>query len=153
MKFIQQLKDPPMNFGKLQALVVLQRFQIELQQTVYQLPLNLQEVQKSHFVLRISIAIIIAIQFPLHCYCLCNHQKELELAAINQHCYFYNLASWILYHYLFPIIGFIDSLDEKSKTNLVQIKGRFSVTSENLDLVKVTLNSHDVLFYYLTLTN
>ncbi|KAJ6341596.1 hypothetical protein OIU78_009700 [Salix suchowensis] len=32
--------------------------------------------------------------------------------------------------------GFIDSLDEKSKTNLVQIKGRFSVTSENLDLVK-----------------
>ncbi|XP_011026795.1 PREDICTED: serine/threonine-protein kinase BLUS1-like isoform X3 [Populus euphratica] len=32
--------------------------------------------------------------------------------------------------------GFRDSLDEKSKTNLVQIKGRFSVTSENLDLVK-----------------
>uniref|UniRef100_A0A0R0GGQ5 Protein kinase domain-containing protein n=1 Tax=Glycine max TaxID=3847 RepID=A0A0R0GGQ5_SOYBN len=32
--------------------------------------------------------------------------------------------------------GFIDSLDDKSKANLVQIKGRFSVTSENLDLVK-----------------
>uniref|UniRef100_A0A6N2K6G0 Protein kinase domain-containing protein n=4 Tax=Salix TaxID=40685 RepID=A0A6N2K6G0_SALVM len=32
--------------------------------------------------------------------------------------------------------GFRDSLDDKSKTNLVQIKGRFSVTSENLDLVK-----------------
>lgn len=32
--------------------------------------------------------------------------------------------------------GFRDSLDEKSKANLVQIKGRFSVTSENLDLVK-----------------
>ncbi|KAL9386865.1 hypothetical protein Peur_019989 [Populus x canadensis] len=32
--------------------------------------------------------------------------------------------------------GFRDSLDEKPKTNLVQIKGRFSVTSENLDLVK-----------------
>ncbi|KAB1216398.1 Serine/threonine-protein kinase fray2 [Morella rubra] len=29
-----------------------------------------------------------------------------------------------------------DSLDDKSKANLVQIKGRFSVTSENLDLVK-----------------
>lgn len=32
--------------------------------------------------------------------------------------------------------GFRDSLDDKSKANLVQIKGRFSVTSENLDLVK-----------------
>ncbi|MED6175260.1 hypothetical protein PIB30_076780 [Stylosanthes scabra] len=32
--------------------------------------------------------------------------------------------------------GYRDSLDDKSKTNLVQIKGRFSVTSENLDLVK-----------------
>ncbi|KAG9145553.1 hypothetical protein Leryth_026311 [Lithospermum erythrorhizon] len=32
--------------------------------------------------------------------------------------------------------GFRDSLDDKSKTNLVQIKGRFSVTSENVDLVK-----------------
>ncbi|XP_031406061.1 serine/threonine-protein kinase BLUS1 isoform X1 [Punica granatum] len=38
--------------------------------------------------------------------------------------------------------GFRDCLDEKSKTNLVQIKGRFSVTSENLDLVKdIPLNS------------
>ncbi|KAA3460043.1 serine/threonine-protein kinase OSR1-like [Gossypium australe] len=32
--------------------------------------------------------------------------------------------------------GFRDSLDDKTKANLVQIKGRFSVTSENLDLVK-----------------
>ncbi|KAM3321497.1 serine/threonine-protein kinase BLUS1 isoform X1 [Capsicum chacoense] len=32
--------------------------------------------------------------------------------------------------------GFKDSLDDKSKPNLVQIKGRFSVTSENVDLVK-----------------
>lgn len=32
--------------------------------------------------------------------------------------------------------GYRDSMDEKSKANLVQIKGRFSVTSENLDLVK-----------------
>ncbi|CAI9093399.1 OLC1v1028899C3 [Oldenlandia corymbosa var. corymbosa] len=32
--------------------------------------------------------------------------------------------------------GFRDTLDDKSKTNLVQIKGRFSVTSENVDLVK-----------------
>ncbi|EPS68278.1 hypothetical protein M569_06489, partial [Genlisea aurea] len=32
--------------------------------------------------------------------------------------------------------GFKDSFDEKSKTNLVQIKGRFSVTSENVDLAK-----------------
>ncbi|KAA8525744.1 hypothetical protein F0562_007605 [Nyssa sinensis] len=32
--------------------------------------------------------------------------------------------------------GFRDSLEDKSKANLVQIKGRFSVTSENVDLVK-----------------
>ncbi|PIN14658.1 Ste20-like serine/threonine protein kinase [Handroanthus impetiginosus] len=32
--------------------------------------------------------------------------------------------------------GFKDSLEDKSKMNLVQIKGRFSVTSENVDLVK-----------------
>ncbi|CAL5356355.1 unnamed protein product [Camellia sinensis] len=32
--------------------------------------------------------------------------------------------------------GFRDSLEDKSKTNLVQIRGRFSVTSENVDLVK-----------------
>ncbi|XP_071703472.1 uncharacterized protein [Rutidosis leptorrhynchoides] len=35
-----------------------------------------------------------------------------------------------------PTGGFRDSLDDKSKANLVQIKGRFSVTSEDLDLVK-----------------
>ncbi|XP_057967422.1 serine/threonine-protein kinase BLUS1-like isoform X2 [Malania oleifera] len=32
--------------------------------------------------------------------------------------------------------GFRDSLEDKSKTNLVQIRGRFSVTSENVDLAK-----------------
>lgn len=32
--------------------------------------------------------------------------------------------------------GYRDSLEEKSKANLVQIKGRFSVTSQNADLVK-----------------
>lgn len=50
-----------------------------------------------------------------------------------------NLISLIIY----APLGFRDSLDDKSKTNLVQIKGRFSVTSENLDLVKVRLNSND----------
>ncbi|XVF53154.1 hypothetical protein PTKIN_Ptkin05aG0077500 [Pterospermum kingtungense] len=34
--------------------------------------------------------------------------------------------------------GFRDSFDDKSKANLVQIKGRFSVTSENLDLAKTS---------------
>ncbi|XAR55184.1 Non-specific serine/threonine protein kinase [Bertholletia excelsa] len=33
-------------------------------------------------------------------------------------------------------VGFRDSLEDKSKANLVQIRGRFSVTSENVDLVK-----------------
>lgn len=32
--------------------------------------------------------------------------------------------------------GYRDSLEDKSKANLVQIKGRFSVTSQNVDLVK-----------------
>uniref|UniRef100_A0A1J3ENY6 Serine/threonine-protein kinase fray2 n=1 Tax=Noccaea caerulescens TaxID=107243 RepID=A0A1J3ENY6_NOCCA len=34
--------------------------------------------------------------------------------------------------------GFRDSLDDKSKANVVQVKGRFSVTSENLDLARAS---------------
>ncbi|KAG2312329.1 hypothetical protein Bca52824_023886 [Brassica carinata] len=34
--------------------------------------------------------------------------------------------------------GFRDSMDDKSKTNVVQIKGRFQVTSENLDLARAS---------------
>ncbi|CAB81174.1 putative protein kinase [Arabidopsis thaliana] len=34
--------------------------------------------------------------------------------------------------------GFRDSIDDKSKANVVQIKGRFSVTSENLDLARAS---------------
>lgn len=41
-----------------------------------------------------------------------------------------------------PLPGYRDSMDDKSKANLVQIKGRFSVTSENLDLVKVRIFSY-----------
>ncbi|KNA14090.1 hypothetical protein SOVF_110880 [Spinacia oleracea] len=37
--------------------------------------------------------------------------------------------------------GYRDSLDDKSKANLVQIKGRFSVTSESLDVVKDMMTS------------
>lgn len=45
-------------------------------------------------------------------------------------------------------------MDDKSKSNLVQIKGRFSVTSENLDLVKVSLySSYGIFIYYITVTN
>jgi hypothetical protein len=33
--------------------------------------------------------------------------------------------------------GYVDSLGDKSKRNVVHIKGRFSVTSENVDLAKV----------------
>lgn len=44
----------------------------------------------------------------------------------------------------FRFQGFKDSLEDKSKTNLVQIKGRFSVTSENVDLVKVQLHCHGI---------
>lgn len=45
-------------------------------------------------------------------------------------------------------LGYRDSLDDKSKANLVQIKGRFSVTSESLDVVKVRVHN-DVLCYIL----
>ncbi|XP_018472241.1 serine/threonine-protein kinase BLUS1-like isoform X3 [Raphanus sativus] len=34
--------------------------------------------------------------------------------------------------------GFRDSMDDKSKTSVVQIKGRFQVTSENLDLARAS---------------
>nr|VDD24630.1 unnamed protein product [Brassica oleracea] len=34
--------------------------------------------------------------------------------------------------------GFRDSMDDKSKPNVVQIKGRFQVTSENLDLARAS---------------
>lgn len=44
-------------------------------------------------------------------------------------------------------------MDDKSKANLVQIKGRFSVTSENLDLVKVRLYDYFNFLYQLTGTN
>ncbi|KAJ0739617.1 putative protein kinase STE-STE20-Fray family [Helianthus annuus] len=40
------------------------------------------------------------------------------------------------YAYILTSAGYRDSLDDKSKANLVQIKGRFSVTSEDLDFVK-----------------
>lgn len=53
----------------------------------------------------------------------------------------------------FAIAGFRDSLDDKSKANLVQIKGRFSVTSENLDLAKVLFFRSDVFKLWPILTN
>ena len=40
----------------------------------------------------------------------------------------------------FHSVGYRDSLEDKSKANLVQIKGRFSVTSQNVDLVKVSVS-------------
>ncbi|KAL9669006.1 hypothetical protein QQ045_006547 [Rhodiola kirilowii] len=40
--------------------------------------------------------------------------------------------------------GYRDSMDEKGKASLVQIKGRFSVTSENVDLVKVSLTYQNI---------
>jgi hypothetical protein len=35
------------------------------------------------------------------------------------------------------ITGYVGSLGDKPKRTMVEIKGRFSVTSENLDLAKV----------------
>lgn len=51
------------------------------------------------------------------------------------------------------LLGFRDSLDDKSKTNLVQIKGRFSVTSENVDLVKVNKCTYDASLFNLVVAN
>ncbi|KAL6005673.1 hypothetical protein ACLOJK_006244 [Asimina triloba] len=42
--------------------------------------------------------------------------------------------------------GFRDSLEDKSKANFVQIKGRFSVTSENVDLVKIFIVRYSNLY-------
>lgn len=39
--------------------------------------------------------------------------------------------------------GFRDSIEDRSKANVVQVKGRFSVMSENVDVVKVFLPSFD----------
>jgi predicted SpoU family rRNA methylase len=36
------------------------------------------------------------------------------------------------------IVVYVDSSVDKSKRNVVEIKGRFSVTSENVDLAKVS---------------
>jgi hypothetical protein len=38
---------------------------------------------------------------------------------------------------LLIITGYVGSLGDKPKRTMVEIKGRFSVTSENLDLAKV----------------
>lgn len=60
----------------------------------------------------------------------------------------------LLHHWFyFTILGFKDSIDDKSRTNLVQIKGRFSVTSENVDLVKVQLHSYSTLLILITVAN
>jgi hypothetical protein len=38
---------------------------------------------------------------------------------------------------MLPTTGYVGSLGDKPKRNMVEIKGRFSVTSENVDLAKV----------------
>jgi hypothetical protein len=44
----------------------------------------------------------------------------------------------VLDEFLLTIEGYVDSLGDKSKRNVVQYKGRFSVTSESVDLAKVS---------------
>lgn len=67
-----------------------------------------------------------------------------------------SLVSWLLLLRLTErgcpsCLGFRDSLDDKSKANGVQIKGRFSVTSENLDLAKVCISFPAIhILLYLT---
>ena len=63
--------------------------------------------------------------------------------------YCYYLTGYCFYRELSMVIGFRDSLDDKSKANLVQIKGRFSVTSENVDLVKVKLSTYSQYFWFI----
>lgn len=41
------------------------------------------------------------------------------------------------YDILLAITGYVGSLGDKPKRTMVEIKGRFSVTSENVDLAKV----------------
>jgi hypothetical protein len=43
----------------------------------------------------------------------------------------------IKHEIMLPTTGYVGSLGDKPKRNMVEIKGRFSVTSENVDLAKV----------------
>lgn len=49
---------------------------------------------------------------------------------------------------LLAVTGYVGSLGDRSKRTMVEIKGRFSVTSENVDLAKVgcpPFSEHDHL--------
>lgn len=52
-------------------------------------------------------------------------------------CSLYLLCPLDIYFVLL-IVGYVDSSGDMSKRNVVEIKGRFSVTSENVDLAKVS---------------
>jgi hypothetical protein len=59
-----------------------------------------------------------------------------ELCPWQYICYLYLLCRLDIN--LLLILGFVDSSGDKSKRSVVEIKGRFSVTSENVDLAKVS---------------
>jgi hypothetical protein len=53
-------------------------------------------------------------------------------------CFGTKLCRWqYIINLLLLILGYVDSSGDKSKRSVVEIKGRFSVTSENVDLAKV----------------
>jgi hypothetical protein len=58
--------------------------------------------------------------------------------TLHLSCQFILIISILIRHdILLATTGYVGSLGDKPKRNMVEIKGRFSVTSENVDLAKV----------------
>ena len=76
----------------------------------------------------------------------CGKHPLFSLALLLNSNIWKGFSFFILFRYDFEhlvdilsiIVGYVDSLGDKSKRNVVEIKGRFSVTSENVDLAKVS---------------
>jgi len=111
-------------WGKQQALVVHFHCQLVLLQIVCRLLFDLQEVWGS-----IWLSLHMFIVFT----CV---QKKTCIGSLTLLVGFL----YVLWHLniIFLMLIVVDSPVDKSKRNVVEIKGRFSVTSENVDLAKVS---------------
>lgn len=69
--------------------------------------------------------------------CPCGHLLCTKVWPCQYICCLYLLCLLDI-ELLLLILGYVDSSGDKSKRSVVEIKGRFSVTSENVDLAKVS---------------
>lgn len=118
-----------------QILVVHYHCQLVPLQTVTQLLYGLQEVQfhrHVRFLLWHCCSTVAYTRASLFLLFNCGLQTSILFRI-------YVLSGWeVLDEFLLIIVGYVDSLGDKSKRSVVHIKGRFSVTSENVDLAKVS---------------